>query len=152
MRARRRRVGPRPGPVPAVSGEDRYRSALERHGVQDVQPLYRKLLVRLRSSDPEAYETAVARYEQSVVPGAEREKKDPVRLWVRYGIWLANRLQPGRVVAVDESGRSEPVVGEPPLGPLLLHLPDEARAPAVPLAVPAHPSRPQSVTVELLCP
>ena len=131
--------------------EDLYRSALARHGVQDVQPLYRKLLARLKAADPDAYGAAVARYEESLAPAVEHGEKDPLGLWVRYGAWLASRLQPGWVVAVDDTGRSESVVGDPPLGPLLLHLPDEARAPALPLAVPADPSPPQIATVELLC-
>lgn len=135
-----------------MSGETRYRDALERHALRDVQPLYREMLARLKSSDPEAYEGAVARYRKAVAPGVENAEEDPLGVWVRYGIWLANRVRPGRAVAVDETGRAASVRGEPPLGALLLHLPDETRSPAVPLAIPTDPSPPQRVTLELLCP
>lgn len=136
----------------ATDADARYRLALERRRLQDVQPLYRKLLLRLKSSDPDLYERAVSRYEEEVLPALRREGEDPLRLWIGYGAWLAARLRPGRLVAVDESGLAETVEGDPPLGPLLLHLPDERGAPATPLALPADPSPPQSATLELLCP
>lgn len=135
----------------AEAGERRYRAALERHGLRDVQPLYRELLLRLKAADPDLYRRAVTRYEEEVVPRLEGEE-EPLAVWVGYGAWLAARLQAGRVVAIDESGRAETVDGDPPLGPLLLHLPDERDVPATVLALPADPSPPQRTTVELLCP
>lgn len=134
-----------------MSAETRYREALGRHGLQDVQPLYRRLLHRLKSEDPDRYQRAVARYEEVVLPGLEAEEEDPLRLWVDYGIWLAERLREGRVVAVDATGLAETVEGPPPLGPLLLHLPEEMRARAAPLVLPSDPSPPQRETLELLC-
>lgn len=134
-----------------MSAEARYREALDRHGLQDVQPLYRKLLRRLKSEDPDRYRGAVARYEEVVVPALEAEEEDPLGLWVDYGIWLAERLREGRVVAIDPTGLAETVEGRPPLGPLLLHLPEETRAKATPLVLPSDPSPPQRETVELLC-
>lgn len=129
----------------------RYREALARHGLQDVQPLYRRLLVRLKSADAGAYEAAVFRYEREVLPGVAEGEGDPLTPWLEYGIWLAGRLQPGQAMAVDGTGRARPVTGEPPLGPLLLHLPEERRVPAIPLAIPEEPSDPQRATLELLC-
>lgn len=135
-----------------MSAETRYREALARHGIQDVQPLYRALLRHLKSADPELYERAVARYERDVARGLEEGEDDPVRVWIAYGIWLAGRAREGRLVAVDPTGLAEPVeAGDPPVGPLLLHLPDEARAPVTPLALPSDPSPPQRATLELLC-
>ena len=133
-----------------MSGPEPYARALERHGLEDVQPLYRSLLRRLKSVDPRQYERAVARYEEIVAPVLEGGE-DPLGVWIDYGVWLAERLREGRVVAVDPTGLAESVEGSPPLGPLLLYLPDEARAPATPLALPAQPSDPQRVTLELLC-
>lgn len=136
----------------ADAGERRYRAALERHGLQDVQPLYRELLVRLKGADPELYRRAVSRYEEEVAPRLEREGEEPLVVWVGYGAWLAARLRAGRLVAIDESGLAETVEGDPPLGPLLLHLPDERNVPATVLALPADPSPAQGSTLELLGP
>lgn len=134
-----------------MSGDERYRAALERHGLRDLQPLYRNILRRLKSSDPDAYERAVARYEETVAPAVQGKGGDPLELWLLYGLWLADWVRPGRVLAVDRTGRAHPVRGDPPLGPLLLHLPDERGAPGVPLALPAEPSPAQAATLELLC-
>lgn len=132
-------------------GEDRYREALSRHGLRDLQPVYRRLLRRLRERDPEAYDRAVERYRERVEPAMAEEGTDPVAVWLEYGAWLAARLHPGRTVAIDDTGLARPVEGEPPAGPLLLHLPEERGVPALALAVPEAPSGPQEVTAELLC-
>ncbi|MFQ5679224.1 MAG: hypothetical protein ACE5HP_07165 [Gemmatimonadota bacterium] len=155
------RAGPRRGPrvtargEPASEVDTRYRAALDRRRVADVQPLYRKLLVRLKSADPAAYEAAVARYEKTVPSRIAAAEADPLEAWIEYGMWLAARLSPGRAVAVDAEGRAHEVGREAgralPSGGLLLHLPDEARAPALLLAMPREPSEAQRATVELLC-
>jgi len=139
----------------------RYRSALEAAGLRDVRPLYRALLKRIREEDADAYREAVRRYEEEVEPEVE-ESDDPLGVWLRYGAWLAGALVPGRIVAVDGSGRArdldpggggsvEGVTGDVDGGPLLLHLPEPSRERALPLALPADPTGPQEATRELLC-
>lgn len=115
-----------------------------------MQPAYRQFLRRLKATDPGIYEEAVERYEADVVGGGEVEP-DPLLRWVRYGAWLAGQLAPGRLVAVDRHGRAREPEGPPPLGPLLLHLPEGKGERAVPIAVPADPSEAQEATQELLC-
>lgn len=152
-----------------------YQTALEQRDLSDVRPLYRALLKRLQEEDPEAYGEAVRRYEEEVEP-AVAGADDPVTEWLRYGAWLAGRLAPGRVAAVDGSGRAEevelgaggdeptPPATDPgdgeargpegarvPAGALLLHLPESSREPAFPLALPAEPTEHQEATRELLC-
>lgn len=134
-----------------AAAERAYRAALARHGVRDVQPLYRSLLVRLKKADPDAYETAVARYTERVADRIASGGPDPLAVWIEYGIWLAERVHAGRTMAVDDTGLAEPVEGAPSPGPLLLHLPRERGAKAIALAVPEEPTEPQRAAIELLC-
>lgn len=86
-------------------GEERYRAALEGRGLRDVRPLYRQLLKRLREEDAEAYREGVRRYEEELAPAMEGAD-EPLREWLRYGAWLAARIAPGSVTAVDRTGRA----------------------------------------------
>ncbi len=129
----------------------RLEEALSRHGVQDMRPLYRQMLRRLRSVDEGAYESAVERYREELLPALADGAGDPLALWVRYGAHLAGRLSPGHVVAVDPTGRAERPAEIPVPGALLLHLPEETRQPAWPLMEPREPSPPQRATRDLLC-
>lgn len=146
-----RASGTEPGSGAADAADRGYRRALARHGLRDVQPGYRALLLRLKQADPEAYEAAVARYTGEVAPRAAAAEADPLEVWIEYGMWLARRLHPGKTLAVDGTGRADAVEGRPPLGPLILHLPKEKREKAIALAVPETPTGPQRATVELLC-
>jgi hypothetical protein len=129
--------------------DERYQASLLRHAVTDVQPLYRQLLRRLKMRDAEEYNEAVGRYESDVAAGGQ--DVDPLRSWVEYGAWLAQLLAPGRLVSIDRDGRAVEPGGTPPLGPLLLHLPEENGERAMPIAVPAEPSAAQEAARQLLC-
>lgn len=129
---------------------DRYAEALAEHGLGDVQPLYRRMLVRMKDRDRSAYDEAVERYRKQVEE-ATADADDPVAVWVDYGVWLADRLEPGTLKAIDENGRASEAGAPPPLGPMLLHLPDDSKASAVVLAMPSVPSPAQSETASLLC-
>ena len=127
-----------------------YADSLAAHGLADVQPLYRKLLVRLKAQDDASYEEAVARYRDDV-EAVVRDAHDPVAVWVAYGAWLAPRIAGGELMAVDENGRARPAGSPPPLGPMLMHLPEDARERGLVLAMPADPSPAQRETAALLC-
>lgn len=129
---------------------DSYAQGLARHGLDDVQPLYRQLLLRLKSHDAAAYEEAVARYRERVESAVD-DADDPVAIWVEYGTWLAPRLMPGKVKAIDEEGRATDAGSPAPLGPLLVHLPDDQKSSALLLAMPSSPSPAQRETAALLC-
>lgn len=137
--------------APAGSADGRYRESLRAHGVRDVQPGFRALLLRLKAKGADAYEAGVTRYKEEVQPLVEAGEADPLRAWLQYGMWLAGRWQPGSLIAVDSSGLSHPADEEPPLGPLLIHLPEDQREPGVVLAEPETPTEPQQVTASLLC-
>jgi hypothetical protein len=128
---------------------DPYAASLERHGLEDVQPLYRQLLLRLKSQDPAAYEEAVARYRDEV-EGAVEGAEDPLAVWVNYGVWLAPRLAPGRLKTIDEHGLARDAGSPPPIGPMLLYLPDDQKVRAFVLAMPRDASRAQKETGALL--
>lgn len=132
--------------------EARFRAALADRGLEDVRPLYRELLKELKVQDPDGYREAVRRYEEEVEPAAGASD-DPVRPWIGYGRWLADRLIDGRAVAVDRTGRSDELAegAPPPEGALLLHLPESTRRRALELAVPAEPTEYQEAARELLC-
>ena len=129
--------------------EEAYRAALARHGVADVQPLYRQFLRRLKAQDGQLYEAAVARYETDVL-GADRAS-DALQTWIDYGAWLAGSLAPGRLIAIDAAGRAEGASRPLPMGLLLLHLPDGTGERGLPVAVPEDPSDAQQAARKILC-
>lgn len=127
---------------------DPYGQALVKHGLEDVQPRYRKFLLELKARDLTAYEGAVARYKTHV------EKSDPnsvLNAWIDYGAWLAAELAPGELVTIDQKGRSRPVEGENPLEALLIQVPQDKRQRALLVALPTKASPAQQETVALLC-
>ncbi len=134
----------------AESTSEAYQAALSHHGICDVQPVYRQLLRRLRAHDAGLYDQAVERYQADVI-GAAEVGSDPLLRWVQYGVWLAAQIAPGQLIAVDREGRARRPDGPPPLGPLLLHLPEAKGERGVTIASPAEPSVAQEATRKLLC-
>jgi hypothetical protein len=117
-----------------------------------MRPAYRKLLVRLKQSDSAAFENASRRYKEEIEPAIAGGEVDPVLAWLEYGISLAEQLAAGRTLAIDASGRArsfEPS-SAPEAGIMILHVPEDDRAPATLLAIPSTPSEPQRETAELL--
>jgi len=130
---------------------DAYERALAEHRLLDLQTLYRRLLRKLRTVDPAAYDDAVARYRDEVESAVEEGAGDPVAVWLAYGTWLAPRLAPGTLLRIAENGRAEPAPSPPPAGPMLIHLPNDARQRGFVLAMPAEASPAQQETAALLC-
>lgn len=130
---------------------DAYTRSLDEHGLEDVQGLYRQLLRRLRSHDPAAYDEAVTRYHEDVESAIEGSDADPVEVWVRYGVWLAPRLAPGSLMTIAENGRADPAPDPPPLGTMLIHLPEDTRTRGFVIAMPAAATPAQRETAALLC-
>ena len=126
-----------------------YAEALAAHGIEDVQPRYRRLLVELKARDAAAYERAVARY-RSEVEGAA-SGSEALAVWLSYGAWLASRIAPGRLVAISTEGLATPAPDSAPSGPMLIHLPDAPKRKALVVAMPVDPSEAQRATADLLC-
>lgn len=130
---------------------DAYERGLAECGLADLQPLYRRLLRKLKSVDDAAYDEAVSRYREEVEGAVERGEGDPVGVWLAYGVWLAPRLAPGTLLRITEHGRAEPAPSPPPAGPMLIHLPEDPKRRGYVLAMPAEASPAQKETAALLC-
>jgi len=126
--------------------------ALKRVGLADCRPLCRKLLLRLKDRDPEAFREATRRYQDEMEPSIADGTADPVATWLDYGAWLAGQLAEGSPLAIDASGRARPFDSSADCDKLVLHVPADDRTPAILLAMPAAPSDPQRETAELLLP
>ena len=126
-----------------------YTQALAEHGMEDVQPLYRQLLLRLKARDEGAYERAVARY-RSDVEGAAGGG-EVLAAWLSYGAWLASSLEPGGLFTISEDGLAARTPDPLPSGSMLVHLPDAANRKGFVIAMPAAPSEAQRATADLLC-
>ena len=126
--------------------------ALERAGLVDMRPAYRKLLVRLKSSEPAAFQEASRRYREELEPAITGGDVDPLAVWLEYGMWIAGQFADGRTLAIDASGRARPFDPSMTLhaGTMILHVPEDDRQPATLLALPCAPSDPQRETAELL--
>jgi hypothetical protein len=136
--------------------EDRSREltdeALEQAGLSDMRPAYRRLLVRLKETDPGAFDEASRRDRDELEPAIAGGDVDPITAWLAYGTWLAGQFADGRTLAIDATGRARPFdpATTPAAGIMILHIPDDDRSPATLLAVPATPSESQRETAELL--
>ena len=126
-----------------------YTRALAEHGIDDVQPLYRQLLLRLKARDGGTYERAVARYRsdvEGVTGGGEA-----LAAWLSYGAWLASCLEPGGLFTISEAGLAARAPDPFAPGAMLIHLPDAANRKGFVIAMPAAPSVAQRATADLLC-
>ena len=127
------------------------REALAKGGLADMRPTYRSLLRLLKERDPGAFSEATARYDEVLVP-AITGGEDPLATWIEYGIWVAARLAPGRLVQLDDSGLATDVTGSP--GPdstrVLLYLPEAEKESAVAISRPEEPSPAQRSALQLL--
>ena len=126
-----------------------YAEALAAHGIEDVQPRYRRLLLALKARDAAAYERAVERYRSEVAEVASGS--EALTAWLSYGAWLASRIEPGRLVTISTEGLATPAPDPAPSGPMLIHLPDAPNRKAFVVAMPVDPSEAQRATVDLLC-
>jgi hypothetical protein len=108
------------------------------------------LLSELKRQDPSAYDEAVSRFRDSVLPSIARRETDPLTAWLDYGRHLAEKLAPGRTLSLDAHGRSSPLAGPASWRDLILHVPADARTRAILIGEPPKPTRAQRATVELL--
>ena len=133
--------------------KDRAEARLERAvaggGFADPRPALRERLRELKENRGEAFDEARRHYQQEVVPALAGEG-DALSAWIDYGVWLAARTAPGRVLAVDGQGSAVPYAAPPAPGTLVLHVPDDQAAGVLVLAAPAAPSAAQRATLDLL--
>lgn len=123
--------------------------ALTEAGLEDPRPMYRRLLIHLKGLDAQAFEEATRQFNETLVPEVADGSVPPLEAWLAYGRWLCDRIRPGKVVAIDGSGRAVSDVETLAADEVVLHLPDEKGAAFV-LATPVRPTPSQQATVELL--
>jgi hypothetical protein len=128
----------------------RLSEALAETGAPDPRPRYRLLLSELKRQNPLAYDEAVTRFRDAVLPSIAEGGTDPLTAWLDYGRHLAESLAPGRTLSLDEHGRSSPLAGQASWKDLILHVPADPRARAILVGEPPTPTRAQRATVELL--
>lgn len=114
----------------------------------DPRPVYRDRLRALRT-DAETFSRALEYFETTLVP-AVASGAEPLSAWVDYGRFLAERGGPGRVVAVDASGRARPYEAPPAAADLVLFIAADSRRGVTPLLEPRSPSAPQQAAMNLL--
>jgi len=124
-------------------------AALEAVGARDPREFYRERLRELKQSDPEAYESSVAYYRDTLIPSVANGTAPPLDAWTEYGRRLAEALSPGRTVSIDESGREHPYEG-PDLGRLVLHIPEHTGTRALLVGLPPTLSPAQRATFDVL--
>ena len=124
--------------------------ALAETGAPDPRPRYRLLLSELKRQNPSAYDEAVSRFRDVVLPSIARRESEPLTAWLDYGRHLAENLAPGRTLSLDEHGRSSPLTSPASWKDLILHVPADPRARAILVGEPPAPTRAQRATVELL--
>ena len=124
-------------------------AALAASGARDPREFYRERLRELKRVSPEAYQSAVAYYTETLIPEVAARQRDPLEAWTEYGRRLAAALAPGRTVGVDETGRAHPWERHEP-DRLVLHLPDEKGARALLVGLPPELSDAQRATYDVL--
>ena len=93
----------------------------------------------------------VRRYEEELIPSIADGSANPLDAWISYGGWLCDQLYGGRLVWIDETGRSTPLEATLPHGALALYLPNRDDQPTILLAAPESPSAYQAAARDLLC-
>jgi hypothetical protein len=124
-------------------------AALEAVGARDPREFYRERLRDLKGADPDAYESAVAYYKETLIPGVAAGDADPLRAWTEYGRRLASALAPGRTVTVDATGLAHEYE-DAELDGLVLHLPDERGGRALLVGLPPSLTPAQRATYRVL--
>lgn len=124
-------------------------AALERTGAPDPRPTCRDRLRALKDADPDRYASAVDFYRDELLPAVASGEGDPIVAWVEYGRTLAQALEAGRTVSIDQTGRAHPYEGPEP-SRLVLHLPDRRGTPALLVSFPPRPSPAQQATYDVL--
>ena len=134
----------------AASADGILEEALERTGARDPREFYRERLRELKRASHEGYADAVAYYRDTLIPSVANGTSDPLEAWTEYGRRLAEAVVPGRTVEVDATGLARAYSSPAPGDRLVLHLPEDARARTLLVALPAQLTPAQRATYDVL--
>lgn len=135
---------------PRPQADANFASALERAGARDPRDFYRERLRELKAERPDGFHRAVAYHDERLIPAVAAPESDPLAEWLEYGRLLAELLAEGETVQVDATGFATPYAPPVPGDRLVLHLPRDARRPALLVGLPPELSPAQRATHELL--
>jgi hypothetical protein len=130
---------------PTPQNDAKLVAELEAAGLVDPRAAYRERLRMLRELNPAAFEEAL-RLHEAVVARAGAESA--LAAWIDFGCRLGELTSPGVTVQIDEAGRSSPFASG--VTGLVVHLPEDAGAPAMAVAVPSRPTPAQQASLDLL--
>jgi hypothetical protein len=129
--------------------ESRLQAAFAEASAIDSRAALRAVLKELRARSPDAFDGALASYDERIVP-VLADGAAVLDAWIGYGRLLGELLGAGRLLDIDADGRA--VDHSPPYRPgtLVLFVPDDAATPAFAPASPRSPSAAQAATEALL--
>jgi hypothetical protein len=78
--------------------DERLTEALAAAGARDPREHYRGQLRELKARSPDAFQRALAYFEDRLLPAVAREDSDPLAEWLEYGRVLATLATPGRTM------------------------------------------------------
>lgn len=128
----------------------RFEQALKESGARDPRDFFRKRLVEMKASAPDAFRRARAYFEERLIPAVADESSDPIDEWTEYGRVLATLAERGRTVVIDTLGRASDYERPVPREALVLHLPDSTSRPAIIVALPTKLTPAQKANHDLL--
>ena len=133
----------------AAAAERALEIALAESGARDPRDFYRERLRELKQLRPDEYRSLVAYYTDTLLPEVAHDRRDALVAWTEYGRRLAEALAPGRTVQIDDTGRALPYDPAGCVG-LVLHLPRDAGARALLVALPRSLTSAQRATYDVL--
>ncbi|HEY0809497.1 MAG TPA: hypothetical protein VGD49_05010 [Longimicrobiales bacterium] len=129
--------------------EARTAEAIDQGPYEDFRQAYRDHLRWLKETNPQGFSKALGYY-NDILAANIAAGHDPLSEWLEYGRTLAKLSGPGTVYRIDSTGRASAASDVSALGDVILHLPDDTRVRALPLAIPRELSAPQRATLDLL--
>ncbi|MEC9241177.1 MAG: hypothetical protein VYA48_00840 [Gemmatimonadota bacterium] len=127
-----------------------FEDALGKAGAKDPREFYRKRLREMRVDNPDAYQEAVAYYENQLVPSIAEAGDDPLMAWQQFGCHMAELTVTGTPVEIDATGRRLPYVPPTPADRMVLHVPQGSKGRALVVGLPPELSAAQLATYDLL--
>ena len=127
-----------------------FEDALGKAGAKDPREFYRKRLREMKVDNPDAYQEAVAYYENQLVPSIAEAGDDPLMAWQQFGCHMAELTVTGTPVEIDATGRRLPYVPPTPADRMVLHVPQGSKGRALVVGLPPELSAAQLATYDLL--
>ncbi len=124
--------------------------ALARTGAKDPREFYRKRLREMKVDNPDAYQEAVAYYENQLVPSIAEAGDDPLAAWQQFGCRMAELTVTGTPAEIDATGRRLPYLPPTPADRMVLHVPQGSKGRALVVGLPPELSAAQLATYDLL--